>query len=166
MAKSDDDPLGGNGKTIEDRAADGDELDPDEIEPPEEPMEGEVQLSLNVGGVVQNRNARKVEAATLRLLGGKRPVAGLFSIDEEVTLVVRVQPHAPAPLEKRNATTGKVEAFDLDQTATVKHLRRADRDAIADLFADLLGQDAKAAGALLDELREFVDDGARALVAA
>jgi hypothetical protein len=149
-------PEEGGGRSIADRAegAEG------EVEPPEPPMEGDVQLSLNVGGVVTNRNARKVEQATLRLLGGKRPVSGLLGIDEEVTLVVRALPHAPAPLEKRNET-GKVEAFDLDQTATVKYIRRADADAIRDLFADLLGRDEKQAAALLDELREFVSEGMR-----
>lgn len=151
-----DDPLGTRPQDEEDpsiagRAENGEHEE--EPEEPEPPMEGDTQLSLNVGASTGNRNARKVKEATLRLMGGKRAVSGLLDIDTEYDLVVRVQPHAPAPLEKRNSDTGKVEAFDLDQRATVLHIRRADEAAVRDLFTHLLDADAAAAGKLLDELQ-------------
>lgn len=145
-------------RSLRDRAAAGE----GEPEPPEEPMEGEVQLSLNVGGAIASRNARKVEGATLRLMGGKRPIGALLSADETYQLVVRVQPHLPAPLEKRDAGTGKITAVDLDQRATVETIRRADADAVRDLFADLLGRDEEGAATLHRELGEFLAESLRA----
>lgn len=150
-------------QSIADRAANG-ENEQDAVEPPEPPMEveGSAQLSMNLGGVVSNRNARKVEGATLRLMGGKRDVAGLLDIDSEYNLLVRVRPDAPAPKALRDANTGRTRAFELDQQAQVLHIRVANADAIRDLFADLLGNDAAAAGALLDELQQFTSEEVRA----
>lgn len=156
------DPLGEqeeqspNGSSVEERAAEGEHEQ--EPEPPEPAMEfeGAAQLSLNLGHIVSNRNARKVESSSLRLLGGKRPIANLLDIDEEYSLIVRVRPDPPAPLAKRDASTGKTTAFDLDQTAQILHMRQATPEALRDLFADLLAKDGEAAGRLLDELRDLI----------
>ncbi len=143
--------------SIQDRAANGEhEQDP---EPPEPPMEGEVQLSMNIGGIVSNRNARKVEEATLRLLGGKRPIGGLLDIDTEYDLIVRVLPDPPTPKANRDSATRKTQSFDLDQQAQVLHIRRADEEAIGDLFAGLLDRDQAAAGRLLEAMTAAFKDG-------
>lgn len=164
MSALDDDPAGDGGAeqdaaSVEERAANGEHL-----EPPEPPMGGDVQLSLNVGGVTSNRNARKVEEAAIVLQGGQRAVDALLDIDTEYELLVRVRPDAPKPVALRDPKTERTRAFKMVQTVQTRHVRRADTaDAIYELFAGLMERDGEAAAALRERLAALKPSGLRAV---
>lgn len=147
-------------QSIAERAANGEhEIDP---EPPEPPMEGDVQLSLGLGKITGNRNARKVERATVSLTAAEREVDGLFDVDSEVYLLVRALPGevTTVPIRGKDRIT---EAFKLRQSARTLSVQRAESSAaLAELFARLLDRDREAAGRLLDELGESMKADLRA----
>lgn len=137
--------------TIEERAENG-----EEIEGPEPPIElGGAQLSLNLGSVLSNRNARQIEEARIVIQGGEQAIDTMLDPDREYELLVRIKPDMPAPRAVRDSATDKVKAVKLRQTVQTSRVRRADSpDSIRELFGMLLEHDAAAAGALLDGLRQ------------
>ena len=139
--------------SVEERAAHGETVDA-----PEPPVElGGAQLSLNIGAVLSNRNARQVEEAKIVIQGGEQSIDTMLDPDREYELLVRVWPDMPAPKAVRDSATYKVKAAKLRQTAQTTRIRRADTpDSIRELFAMLLEYDAEGAGALLDLLQQDV----------
>lgn len=150
---AEDEAARGGAASIEDRAANGETVDP-----PEPPIElGGAQLSLNMGAVLSNRNARQIEEAKIAIQGGEQSIDSMLDPDREYELLVRVLPDMPAPRAVRDSATNRVKAAKIRQTVQASRIRRADTPAsIRELFGMLLEHDAEGAGALLDALQQDV----------
>lgn len=142
-----------NAATIDERAANGEEIDG-----PDPPIAfGGAQLSLNMGAVLSNRNARQVEEARIAIQGGEQLIDSMLDPEREYELLVRVLPDMPAPRAVRDSGTNRVKASKIRQTVQASRIRRADTpDSIRELFGMLLEHDAEGAGALLDMLQADV----------
>lgn len=139
-----------NAASIEDRAENG-----ETIEGPEPPIAlGGAQLSLNIGAVLSNRNARQIEEAKIAIQGGEQSIDSMLDPDREYELLVRVKPDMPAPKAVRDSATDRVKAVKLRQTVQTSRVRRADTpESIRELFGMLLEHDVEQAGALIETLR-------------
>jgi hypothetical protein len=141
-----------NGATIGDRAADG-EHEEDLTAPPEPPVRGDAQLTLNLGSILSS-GARKVTEATIALSAQEVAIDGLLKPDETYTFLVtgKVQHYVSVPI--RDTKTDRTVGMKQRQPVRTLRVQRADgAEAIADLYDALLITDAEEAGKLLDELR-------------
>lgn len=150
------DPLDDDAATAEERTANGEHLEP--VAPPEPPMGGDAQLSLDVGKIVPAKS-RKVQEATISLSAAEVPVDGLFRPEERYPFLVMGVPGNVTTHYLRDsrstATPKAVTGVKLRQSISVDTVGRADdASAIRELFGSLLSANAEAAGELLDALRE------------
>jgi hypothetical protein len=151
--------------SIAQRAANGES---DEETVAEVKLGGDVQLSLDVGKVL-DKGARKISEATVSLSAAEVPADGLFKPDQRYPFVAMGVPGNITTHYVRDAKSTaipkRVVGVKLRQTISVDTVRRADDpEVIRELFALLLEQDAESAGALLDSMRE--DAGAKLSLAA
>lgn len=143
--------------SIEERAENGEHL-----EPAEPPMRGDVQLSLNVGKLL-DPPARKVSEGTISLSAAEVPVDGLFSPNQRYPFVAMGVPGNVTEHFVRDprstAVPKRVQSVKLRQNIAVDAVRRADDpEVIRELFAQLLESDPQAAGALADAIRELAGE--------
>lgn len=150
----DDDPLqdpqnSGEGSSVEDRTANG-----EQVPPPDPPMGGDVQLSLNVGGLLE-KNGRRVLAAFVSLSAAQKEVDGLFAFDTVYPFLVRGKPGAVVTQPIEDPKTGKTKGVNQRQRIAVDSVQRADTsEVIRELFADMLRASPAQAGQLLDALKD------------
>lgn len=142
--------------SVEERAANGEHLE--DTGPP--PMGGDVQLSMNVGKMLDPAS-RKVTEGTISLSAAEVPVDGLFRPDQRYAFVVMGVPGnvvtVPVRDPKSTAIPRRVIGVKLRQNIAVDAVRRADDpEVLAELFGQLLDANPEAAGALIDQLRELV----------
>lgn len=143
--------------SIGDRARAGEaERDPEDAVPAEPPVDGDHQLTLNLGTVSK---AKKVEEATISLGAAERPINGLLDVDTEYELLVRVKPrlYESVPIRKDGVT----RAWKQRQPVNVLAVRRAfAEEELGDLVRRALQADATEAQVeeLLLELGQAVRD--------
>jgi hypothetical protein len=145
--------------SIKDRAANGEGSEPDG---PLIAEFGGVQLGLNVGAYVSNRNAKKVSEAGIVIQGGAQAVDTLLDVDTEYELLVRVLPDAPQPTCDRDSSR-KTKGFKMRQPCQALMVRRADTaEAVIELIQSMAARDQVATQKLVRDLGEVVKGAAAA----
>lgn len=168
-ALNDDDPAAAgddeSAASIADRVANGEHME--DHEPPEPKMGGDVQLSLNVGALVETK-ARKVSEATVSLTAAEVEVDGLFKPELRYPFLVMGVPGNVNTVylrdPKSTAVPKAVKGVKLRQTVNVESVKRADTaESVYDLFGAILENDPEEAGSLLERLQALTTTALRSV---